>query len=84
MTKKPFDLEDWQRRLKLAGSGNELLALTKEVLARNEGRVYLPESPPTQGKDAAQGAHDEWVATYTTRRMRDMAAKAIALTGRRR
>ena len=83
MTAKPFDLADWQRRLNLA-SGDELLALTEEILARNAERSQLSEPPLTQDKAATQEAHDEWVATYTTRKMRDMAAKALALTGRRR
>jgi hypothetical protein len=58
MDTKRFDLADWQRRLKLA-SGDELLALTEEILARDEGRTKLAEALPTQDKAGSHGPHDE-------------------------
>jgi hypothetical protein len=42
------------------------------------------ESPPTQEEVAAPKMNDEWVTRYTTRKARDMAAKALALPSRRR
>ncbi len=60
MDTKRFDLADWQRRLKRA-SGDELLALTEEILARDEGRTKLAEAPPTQDKAGSHGPHDERV-----------------------
>lgn len=79
MKAKPFDLADWQRRLK-AASGADLLVLTEEILTRDEDREYLSESPPTQEKPAEQEPDADWPGRYTTRRMRDVAVKALELS----
>ena len=37
MTAKHFDLADWRRRLDLAKSSDEMMALLEEILARHAG-----------------------------------------------
>jgi hypothetical protein len=84
MNAKTFDLADWRSRLDQAVTGDDLLALAREIHARNEGQTHPSELLPTQNKAVAQGEDKDWAAIYKTQRMQTMAAKALVLSNRRR
>lgn len=83
MTTKQFDLADWRRRLELEGSGDELLVLAREIFERNGKKGDVVEPRSGSGEPPMQGGSNKWAARYTTPRMRNMAAKALALADRR-